>query len=907
MVDNLNGKIPPHQFECFFDRLHGELSKFHFSKTSETNFIRLFTSLFDKSTFANDALKFPHHLELISAIVSNSNFLTDIVVQNPGFLYQVFDNQYLSAEMTPESIKKEIESGINSFRTFHSKLNFLKLMKKRFILKIGLNDILGFTTLETAVQQLSYLASSLLASLFNLCRKEIEIKYDTVIPEKEYCLASLGKLGGNELNYSSDTDLILFYEKDYSPCGTCNKEFFELLNETTLLFIKSSSEMTEKGYLYRVDFRLRPDGKNSPLCRTLTDYMRYYEARGENWERQMLIKLNFVCGGQSLYNSFYNYLRGFIFPVSHYKPVKEQVWRIKKEIERKIAGAFDIKLFPGGIRDIEFSVQTLQLLNGGKIKELRNGNTLDAIDLLAQNGLLTGREKDVLKKAYIFYRKTEHFLQLMNDRQTHLIPENEELLNKLSRYLNLGSVKIFNAELSLYRRKVRNIFSKALKTGRGERDYFSEINFADRARAEKNFNFLRNGKGLINDKEFEAATIDNFAAAEERIFKYLIKSQFPDKTLEHFTRTIKSSRFPSLWYNQFRNKYFLKAFLTVCNYSQISIDIIVSDKQAEDRFLSGECFFLPAEGEIASFNFKDFLLSLSALYALKKINEKRFSALAADKIDEKIKFLSKGMTARFFIAALGSYGAREMNFASDVDFLIIFENDTDIFKAENEYEKFISILGGQISPLEIDLRLRPEGKSSQLVRTLDSFEAYLAERARIWELQSFSKLRFVCGSKKTFNSFKHALVNKIKTIDKYSLKKEILGMHQTLTKPNAFDDKSVIELKKSKGGFATIEFTLQYLLMQNHKLYHKCLGRQIPFIIKELAAVSGHPEEMKSLAVNYSFIKKLLLHTQNISGAKNYKCNCSFGENKTGLINSCDEINIILKENYLIFNKILES
>lgn len=913
-INNIGGSVPPEKAEVFLAKLQYDLSKYHFSKSSETNLIRIISALFDKTSFVNDSVKYPHHLEIISAIVSSSNFLTDIIVQNPEFLYQAFSSEYLIRDFTREELDEEIKNNLNNFRSFESKLNFLRQFKKRIILKIGVCDILQFSSLEETTAQLTHLASSIISSLFNLCYTETMTKYSLQLSNDLYCVASLGKHGGNELNYSSDVDLIIFYEKDFIPSGPANKEYFELLNEAALLFIKSASDITPKGYIYRVDLRLRPDGKNSPLCRTITDYMRYYEARGENWERQMLIKLNYVCGGRELFNSFYGYLAGFIFPASQHNSMKEQVKKIKNEIERKAGSSENVKLFSGGIRDIEFSVQVLQLINGGMHKELRNGNTLQSIGLLYRNNLLTVEEADILREAYIFYRRTEHFLQLMNDLQTHLIPDDEELLDKLVNYHQLKNKSHFKNRIKGYREKVKNIFHQIVKsTPSPITDIFSVINFADKKRAVKNFNFLQNGSGLLLEKGFETDTIEKFRLIENDILKNLIKSPVPDKALENFAKVIKASHIQSLWYNQLQNRNFLKAFLTTCRQSQKSVELICSNRSAEDYFISGNCFYIPDNTEIRLLSSESLLLTLSVLLTLNKINEKRFSSLLSEYIDANITLLTEKFEFGFFIAALGSYGSSEMNFSSDIDFIMVVDDDTDINKAEMKYEELVKALNKNIPLFEVDLRLRPEGKNSQLIRQISSYRAYLKERARVWEFQAFSKLRFVCGDKKLFNSFTHSVFNRVTALNKDQIRKDIIEMHNSLTKTGMLANGTFIDLKKSKGGFATIEFATQYLLLSNISLYKKCIGKPVLFTLKYMACNCGNAKDFETLLVNYKLLKKLLLFIQNFTNNSGYKLpSDNEGLNKSLLrlkltSDSIDkQIKAIMRENLTIFDKIAE-
>ncbi len=283
LIDYTQGLIPSEVFDRVLKLMGQEAEKYYFTSSSEANLLRIFNSLYDKFTFFNELERYPHHTEIIIAIAASSNYLTDIVVRNPEYLYQIFDQDYLTKKISIDDLINELKSGINRYSTFNAKLNYIRQFKKRYILKIGLTDILHIWDLKLITEQLSILANSIISVLFELCYSKILLKYK-INTERKYCLCSLGKLGGEELNYSSDVDLILFYDEN-EFIDEIKKEYHEILSEAALLFIKSSTEITDRGYIYRIDFRLRPDGKYSPLCKAYSDYMRYYETRGEDWER----------------------------------------------------------------------------------------------------------------------------------------------------------------------------------------------------------------------------------------------------------------------------------------------------------------------------------------------------------------------------------------------------------------------------------------------------------------------------------------------------------------------------------------------------------------------------------------------------------------------------------------------
>ena len=302
-VELSEGLLTSELFENIASQLEAEAGKYFFNSVSEVNLLRIFSAIYDKSFFFRELPALPHHGEIVVAIAASSNYLSDIVVRNPEYLYQIFDQDYLSREIRLEEIEKEVREGVRKFKSLSSRLTFLRQFKKRIILKIGTNDILHFDDLLSTTRQLSFLANVLNENLFEICYEDVLAKYNITRPRNKYSLCSLGKLGGGELNYSSDVDLILFYDSN-SQLESINKDFHEILSETVQLFSKSSTEITSNGYIYRTDFRLRPDGKYSPLCKALNDYIKYYEARGEDWERQMLIKLGFIGGDKDLYNQF---------------------------------------------------------------------------------------------------------------------------------------------------------------------------------------------------------------------------------------------------------------------------------------------------------------------------------------------------------------------------------------------------------------------------------------------------------------------------------------------------------------------------------------------------------------------------------------------------------------------------
>lgn len=862
LLELTEGAISFNIFEKVLLQLEKQASDYYFSPSSEANLLRIFSSIYDRTFFFQEISNFPHHGEILIAISASSNYLTDIVVRNPEYLYQLFDQEYLSKFLEYDFLKKEVE-GTERFKSFNAKMNFLRQLKKRFILKIGLVDILGMDELVSITAQLSLLAKLINAELFNICYKEMLSKYNVANVDQKYCLCSLGKLGGNELNYSSDVDLILFY--DINGAVTKNqKEYFEILSEAAQLFIKSASAITDHGYIYRIDFRLRPDGKFSPLCKTLSDYTKYYETRGEDWERQMLIKLDFICGDLLLFQQFKDFILPYVYPSSFSNSIKDKIKQMKLNIERQHKEKENVKTFSGGIRDIEFAVQTLQLINGGRIKSLRNGNTLKAIEILTEQKLLKKKESVLLSKAYIFYRHIEHFLQLMNDTQTHSIPDSKELLNKLVVFTNLKSIEDFQARLKTYRKEVRTIYENILRTEKKEKIFHASVKFKNSIKAEKNILYLRSGTGLINMKEFDARTIELFDLIEPHLLKHLRKTPDADHTLDNLVKIIRSSKFPSIWYNEFTNEQFFKNFLRICTYSQRAVDLISTGGQNEEFFLSRKVFIKHSE-DLGEYSTTELILSLSVQLALGLISQNRVSHILSLFVSQKIKSLLDEMNLpyNFFIGGLGSFGSNNMNFGSDIDLIIVADDVEGHPDIQKDFQKFLTAAGQILKPFEIDFKLRPEGKKSPLVWGINNYASYMDKRARVWEFQSLLKLNFICGDEKLFDEFREIILTKTGELSPEKVRNEINQMYLSILSQSSHISEGGFDIKKGRGGLLTVDFILQSLCLVNHKIHNKCLGKSNYEIFSLLRKITGETD-LASLKNNYLSLKQTEIAIQNI-------------------------------------------
>jgi glutamate-ammonia-ligase adenylyltransferase len=874
VADKTAGYFSAGELDRFINAIEAELPGYFFTFASESNLLRIISGMYDRVNFIYDCIKYPHYLEAVLLISVNSNYLTDIIVRSPEYFYWVVNPDHLLKNKSRAEFTEEISSAVAPYKSFDARVNSLRRYKRKELLRIGLKDLGGHGSLLQITEELSFLAKAITEELFSLSYREMLQKYNISRISNQYCLAALGKLGGDELNYSSDIDLILFFDKNTT---VKKKEYFEILTEAAYLFIDNATRLTDTGFLYRVDFRLRPDGRTSLLCRTMQDYLAYYESRGEDWERQMLIKASFCAGSEELFNSFYNYLQPFIYPVSFSVSPTEQIRRLKQNTEKNLKSDEDIKLSAGGIRDIEFSVQALQLLNAGRVVELRTGNTLKGIDKLKKNEILSENEASVFVNAYTVYRRVEHFLQLMNDKQTHTVPQEGELAEKLSFYLGYKNLEYFQKEIKIMRRQVREIFESIVGTETEAK--IEEINYSNRKKAEADLKYLKTGAGLLGEKLFDNKTSSAFEEIEPEILSFLKQSENPDLVLSNFVRVIRNEKFPSQWYAAFKENSqgtdaykFLHDFLYLCGNSQKAIDLFSEDADLRDYFISKSVFQKISSAAFRDADIKKVIFTLAVQYPLGMINEEKVSKELSGFVQQVIIHsageMLKGENIPYAICTLGSAATGDMNFSSDVDLIFIAEDSGSLLDKQRIFQDLLLEIKQKLKPIDIDCRLRPEGKSSYLLWDIGSYKEYIQKRARVWELQSFTKMIFSAGQKKLFTSLKKEILKKIEQTPVELLTREISDMKKKYSSQWGFSE--IIDLKKSTGSFSDIEFLIQYFLLSRHELFRANQGKSMMKMLQAVIEFTGY-NELSKMEETYLFLKKVLMDNQCRVNSTGYK------------------------------------
>jgi glutamate-ammonia-ligase adenylyltransferase len=380
----------------------------------------------------NDAL--PNLLQ----IFSTSQYLSDLLVSDKEAydLLRMTEGQPVARDALVEELLTEVRALGN----YNEVLASLRRFKRRETLRIAYGDIVRNLPVATVARQISYLADAIVEAALDFAQRYLAEQYGK--PRRaggersRFVVLGLGKLGGVELNYSSDIDLIFLYEEDGQTDArrtVSNHEYFERLAKE---LIRLLTEPTDLGAAYRVDLRLRPEGSRGPLTLSFENTLSYYDVKGRTWERQAFVKARPIAGDLALGRDLLARLEPWIYrkylSLADITGIKSLKRRIEHNVEREGGDLRNVKTGQGGIRDIEFVIQFLQLLNGGGLPEVRTGNTLDAIARLEQAQCLTPDERAKLEDNYSFLRKLEHRLQILFDLKTHLLPSDREELAKLA-------------------------------------------------------------------------------------------------------------------------------------------------------------------------------------------------------------------------------------------------------------------------------------------------------------------------------------------------------------------------------------------------------------------------------------------------------------------------------------------
>jgi glutamate-ammonia-ligase adenylyltransferase len=781
----------------------------------------------------NDAL-----LSDVLALASFSPLLSTTLLQHPEYV------SWLGRRRTTVGVrgKEQLLESLARFALTNSTVGanvLLARFRRRELLRIFLMDIRRLATVAEITEELSNLADAILENALRLARQELDNKYGR--PEEtdekgriraaEFCIVSLGKLGSLELNYSSDIDLLFIYSAEGKTSGNgsrgsiTNHEYFVKLGEAIRKTIDSPGG---EGSAYRVDMRLRPHGRVGALALSLADTVRYYNGEAHAWERQVLIRSRASAGDAMLFRKFWDAVSASVFAADI--PVGEAlagVLRSKQQIDLEQARrrGFNVKLGIGGIREIEFIAQALQLAYGGSDPWLRVPHTLISLTRLADRRLLSETELTELAAAYEFLRRTEHILQMENGLQVHTVPDDTAKRALLAQKMGLDGAEAFTEKLGSTAASVNEIF-----------------------------------RSIFDVEEISQLSTD-IAHAPDPAAELLTPAE-PDDEASGFERY---SRVSKLFREQIAAvpEFDLgDAFLTDDGERDLR-KIIIEPVRNTDGFR--------ARLNVLRKNWHREMLRLivadiDGTIGLSEI-KKRQNALAEASIEAALDAAEREMERRMnttfgelpiALLGLGKLGGGGVDYGSDLDLVIVYDERPiglpDDMTAAEFYNRLVELFVNALSAMtrygslyRVDLRLRPYGKDGATAIPQSVFLEYVRENAAIWELLAYVKIRAAGGDaelgRDAENEIRAAIHERAKTIDPNELAAETFEIRRRLQRQKAVARRTGdIDIKYGEGGMLDIYFAIRFLQLRDG-VPDTGDDRSSSFMLRELHAAGSLPDD----------------------------------------------------------------
>ncbi len=407
------------------------------------NFERLAHNMDNPHELYQTLAENPRATEILTTVMSASQFLTEILLRTPNYFKRLITNNHLTQIKSLADFENALAEQLASANTLDEQLDILRRFQRWQILRIGTADLLGLFDMPTVTIQLSHLADSLIRAALKITAHQIDIN------PNGFVVLAMGKLGGAELNYSSDIDLLFLSADGDTTFQKLGKKLIDAL-----------TRVTAEGFLYRVDMRLRPWGSVGALVTSVSGHLAYLQKNARMWEKQALLKARIVAGDESIGEEFLANAQPMIFafnPENVQADVRDMKARIEKNLRKKGRGWGEVKLGEGSIRDIEFIAQYLQLAYGDTHPQVRARNTLLALGKLTEHGFLSQNEHRILSEGYTFLRSMEHWLQMTHNRQTHTLPTDRTELSRLAHRLGFADDTTGETMLTRYQRHTQAI------------------------------------------------------------------------------------------------------------------------------------------------------------------------------------------------------------------------------------------------------------------------------------------------------------------------------------------------------------------------------------------------------------------------------------------------------------------
>ena len=769
----------------------------------------------------------PAARQFANQVLAHSRFLTDSIVRHPEWIEELAESGAMDRPFTQADYDLLLMAELAGDPVTPL---ILARFRRRSILRIMLRDVLGYGSLGEITAELSHLADAIIDGAWNTIHSQLAARHGE--PTTGFSVIALGKLGGQELNYSSDIDLMFVYGHNGETVdGITYKEFFK----------KAATELTEmlstytpEGLCYRVDLRLRPEGRLGEVCMSLDGAKHYYEKRARDWERQMMIKSRVAAGDRATGVALLDFVEPLTYSTtldfSAIEVMSDTRERLNEKLAAKRSGkaGIDVKLAPGGIRDIEFLVQCLQRLHGGRVPWLRRGGTLLALSRLQHKGLISDVEYARLANAYQFLRTVEHRLQLLDDRQTHSLPAlSSELQDLASRIPVVPGVE-FNAaallnQVQLHFQQVREIYERVVHAQQPPVSLRSPAAvLVDKANTNL-IRFLEQRAPALAAQLAKSRLADGHRTFEQFLEKstnYLAALNADPELARCVIEIFEAS--PYFAEQLMRNPELIEEL----KRSARQPGIPPPDPPTLRRYYLHQMMQLQADSICYA---TPIFETLERTSTLAEMVVARSFQLALDQIaaDHPPKSIAYQPVDQMMVIALGRLGVREFDLASDADlnFVVPDADAGEIIFWTRVAERMIDILDtytGEGVMFAVDTRLRPTGREGALVQTDSAYLRYFETQADAWEGIAYMKARAVAGNIERATYF----LGNLQETDwrrwgQSGRSRQVLGdMRLRLEREQGAGN----PLKAGPGGYYDIDFILMFLRLQGGSIFFRALN-----------------------------------------------------------------------------------
>ncbi len=800
---------------------------------------------------------------LIDKALPFSRFLSRLFDARPGLRDEVaasLDAPFGASAMEAWLARQEISEA--------SLKPVLRRLRARSLAHIASRDLTGLADLAEVTECMSALADVTVSLALKVLRPVLVERHgeprDADGRLQEFICIGMGKLGGRELNVSSDVDFIFVYPEDGETDGERPIGNFEFFTRLGKRLIEALGELTGDGQVFRVDMRLRPNGDSGALVSSFDTLENYFVTQGREWERYAWIKARPMTGER--HEELARISRPFIFrkylDFGAINAMRDLHAQIRREVARRDM-ANNVKLGPGGIREIEFLAQVFQLIRGGRDLGLQIKPTLAVLQALAERGNLAVGTVRALSSAYDFLRRLEHRLQYLDDAQTHNLPGNPEDQARIAHAMGFGDYGALLEELDDHRAMVSQHFEAVFADPNGKGHDLDglwqgadggEHSMSELARlgygpeAAGRLAAIRQGGRY---QQMPASIKSRFDTLIPRVLRAAANTPAPDAALTRMLVLMDAISRRAAYlallqqYPQALDKVAQFAAASSWAAGYLTTHPLLLDELLDGRLLEDapdwEAFRSQLQRALDEVEpdperqmdilreshhaqvFRLLAKDLSGLLSVEALSD-HLSALADLMLEEVISRVWRKLPARhrdiprFAVIAYGKLGGKELGYASDLDLVFVYDDDAP--DADVKYARFAQRLTTWISTrtsagilFETDMRLRPNGESGLLVISLEALRQYQLESAWTWEHQALTRARFAAGDRELGDKFE-AIRSEVlrRPRDLAKLKTEVLSMRQKMMDSRG-NKSELFDLKHDRGGLIDVEFIMQYLVL----------------------------------------------------------------------------------------------